>query len=50
MNAGTSTRRQIMSARFDSLMQEAQQALATYQKLIESNRQKKRESLEADKP
>jgi hypothetical protein len=29
---------------------EAQQALATYQKLIESNRQKKRESLEVDKP
>jgi tetratricopeptide (TPR) repeat protein len=30
--------------------QEAQQALAAYQKLIESNRLKKRESLEIDKP
>ncbi len=30
--------------------QEAQQALAAYQKLIEANRQKKRESLEMDKP
>jgi tetratricopeptide (TPR) repeat protein len=30
--------------------QEAGQALATYQKLIEANRQKKRESLEIDKP
>ena len=29
---------------------EAQQALAAYQKLIETNRSKKRESLEADKP
>ena len=29
---------------------EAQQALAAYQKLIEANRLKKRESLEADKP
>jgi tetratricopeptide (TPR) repeat protein len=29
---------------------EAQQALAAYQKLIETNRAKKRESLEADKP
>ena len=31
-------------------MQEAQQALAEYQKLIESNRLKKRESMEMDKP
>ena len=30
--------------------QEAQQALAAYQKLIETNRLKKRESLEIDKP
>jgi len=29
---------------------EAQQAMAAYQKLIESNRLKKRESLEADRP
>ena len=31
-------------------LDEAQQALAAYQKLIETNRLKKRESLEADKP
>ena len=31
-------------------LEEAQQALAAYQKLIEANRLKKRESLEADKP
>ncbi len=31
-------------------MQEAAEALAAYQKLIEANRQKKRESLEIDKP
>ena len=31
-------------------MPEAQQALATYQKLIETNRLKRRESLEAEKP
>src|SRR5947209_13505376 len=31
-------------------MQEAGQALAVYQKLIESNRQKKRETLEIEKP
>jgi len=31
-------------------MQEASQALASYQKLIEANRLKKRESLEIDKP
>jgi hypothetical protein len=31
-------------------VQEAGQALAGYQKLIEANRQKKRESLEIDKP
>jgi predicted Zn-dependent protease len=30
--------------------QEAGRALADYQKLIETNRQKKRESLEIDKP
>jgi tetratricopeptide (TPR) repeat protein len=30
--------------------QEAQQAIATYQRLIEGNRQKKRESLEIEKP
>jgi tetratricopeptide (TPR) repeat protein len=31
-------------------LEEAQQALAAYQKLIEANRSRKRESLEADKP
>ena len=31
-------------------MQEAQQALASFQKLIETNRLKKRESLEMEKP
>ena len=31
-------------------MQEAEQALAAYKKLIEANRLKKRESLEMDKP
>jgi Flp pilus assembly protein TadD len=31
-------------------VQEARQALAAYQKLIETNRLKKRESLEMDKP
>jgi len=30
--------------------QEAQQALAAYQRLIETNRLKKRESMEMDKP